>query len=130
MKRLFLFLFLIISTFEFASAASFDKAVWIPYWRKTEGASTTLANLDKVTQISPFAFELQTDGSIKNALVLGEEPWTTLIAEAKKKKIPIYPTILSYPHNEKERYLQYLPHFMQKYQKLGLGMRLSSLQVV
>lgn len=90
------------------AAASFDKAVWIPYWRKTEGASTTLANLDKVTQISPFAFELQTDGVIKNVLKIEEEPWTTLIKEAKKKKVKIYPTILSYPHNSNEKQLQYL----------------------
>jgi hypothetical protein len=71
----------------------FDVAVWIPYWRKTDGASSTLANLDKVTQISPFSFELQRDGSIKNALKVEEEPWTTLIAEAKKEKsenIPKY----------------------------------------
>jgi spore germination protein YaaH len=83
---------------------TFDKAVWIPYWRKTEGASSTLQNLNVLTQISPFAFELQTDGSIKNALKIDEEPWPTLIAEAKKKKIKIYPSILSYPQTETEKY--------------------------
>jgi spore germination protein YaaH len=92
----------------FAATTPFDKAVWIPYWQKTAGASTTLANLKSVTQISPFAYELQTDGTLKNALVVEEEPWTTLIAEAKKKKIKIYPTILSYPHNENEKQIQYL----------------------
>ena len=89
------------------AVTTFDVAVWIPYWRKTEGASTTLANLHKVTQISPFAYELQTDGSIKNALKIEEEPWPTLIAEAKKKKVKVYPSILSYPHNTKEKQLQY-----------------------
>lgn len=75
----------------------FEKAVWIPYWRKTEGASTTLSHLNNLTQISPFAYELQADGSIKNALKIEEEPWPALIAEARKKKIKIYPSILSYP---------------------------------
>lgn len=90
-------------------AATFEKAVWIPYWRKTEGASTTLQNLNVVTQISPFAFELQfADGSIKNALKFSEEPWLGLIAEAKKRKVKIYPSILSYPHNLKEKNLFYL----------------------
>lgn len=88
---------LISSCCEVVFAATFEKAVWIPYWRKTEGASSTLANLDKVTQISPFAYELQADGTIKNALKAEEEPWTTLIQEAKKKKVKIYPSILSYP---------------------------------
>lgn len=114
MKKYFVFLllttcYLLPSAHVFAATkTTFDKAIWIPYWRKTEGASSTLANLGKVTQISPFAYELQTDGSIKNVLKIDEEPWTTLIAEAKKKKIKIYPSILSYPHNEKEKNIQYL----------------------
>lgn len=105
----FLFLFLLIDPLFAAtqSSQSFDKAVWIPYWRKTEGASSTLAHLNTVTQISPFAYELQTDGSIKNVLKIEEEPWTALISEAKKKKIKIYPSILSYPHNQEEKDFQY-----------------------
>lgn len=78
-------------------AASFDKAVWIPYWRKTEGASTTLANISSVTQLSPFAYELQDDGTIKNSMKIEEEPWTTLITTARKNKVKLYPSILSYP---------------------------------
>jgi spore germination protein YaaH len=90
-------------TQSFAATASFDKAVWIPYWRKDEGASTTLQNLNKLTQISPFAYELQADGTIKNALKIDEEPWTTLIAEAKKRKVKVYPSILSYPSTATEK---------------------------
>jgi spore germination protein YaaH len=107
MKR-FLFLFITLISLETAYAASFDKAVWIPYWRKTDGASTTLQNLSAVTQISPFAYELQTDYTIKNSLKIEQEPWVTLIQEAKKKKVKVYPSILSYPHNEKEKYLFFL----------------------
>ncbi len=104
---LILFSSLVVS-FETTYAASFDKAIWIPYWRKTDGASTTLQNLQVITEISPFAYELQTDYSIKNSLKIEQEPWVTLIEEARKKKIKIYPSILSYPHNEKERYLFYI----------------------
>lgn len=110
MKKILISALFFVSIFELASAATqvFDKAIWIPYWRKTEGASTTLANLNTLTQISPFAYELQADGSIKNALKANEEPWTTLIAEAKKKKIKIYPSILSYPQTSAEQYDVYL----------------------
>ena len=90
------------------AATSFDKGIWIPYWRKTEGASTTLAHLDSLTQISPFAFELQADGTIKNALKIEEDPWPMLISEAKKKKIKIYPSILSYPKTQTEQNAGYL----------------------
>jgi len=107
MRYIVIAIFLLFS-FETAFAATFDRAVWIPYWRKTEGASSTLFNLSSVTQISPFAFELQSDGTIKNALKIEEEPWPTLIAEAKKKKVKVYPSILSYPHNDTEKYNFYL----------------------
>lgn len=107
MRYIVLFLFLCFSL-ETASAASFDKAIWIPYWRKNEGASTTLANLNVLTQISPFAFELQSDGTIKNALKIEEEPWPALIAEAKKKNIKVYPSILSYPSNTTAKYDFYM----------------------
>ena len=100
MRYIVVAIFLLFS-FETALAATFDRAVWIPYWRKTEGASSTLLNLSSVTQISPFAFELQSDGTIKNALKIEEEHWPTLIAEAKKKKEKVYPIILTYPHNDK-----------------------------
>lgn len=103
-----LFLSFSLQTVSAASVASFDKAVWIPYWRKTEGASTTLANLNVLTQISPFAFELQSDGTIKNALKIEEEPWPRLITEAKKKKIKVYPSILSYPQNTTAKYNFYI----------------------
>lgn len=109
MKKAFLLFLTMVSAFELSFAATnFDKAVWVPYWRKTDGASSTLANLNRVTQISPFAFELQADGTIKDSLKIGEEPWTTLIKAAQKKKVKIYPTILSFPHNETEKYDQYL----------------------
>lgn len=91
-----------------ATPAPFETAVWIPYWRKDEGASSTLANLDKVTQISPFAYELQSDGTIKDALKATQEPWVTLIAEAKKKKVKIYPSILSYAQTATEQNNIYL----------------------
>lgn len=89
-------------------AKKIDTAVWIPYWRKTEGATTTLAHLDSITQLSPFAFELYSDGTIDDAPSMDEEPWTTLIAEAKKRKIKIYPSILSYPKTNEEKQAIYL----------------------
>ncbi len=107
MRYLIVFIFLFISVTT-VSAASFDKAVWIPYWRKTDGASSTLQNLATLTQISPFAFELQSDGTIKNVLKIEDEPWTSLITAAKKRKVKVYPSILSYPHNDGEKYDFYL----------------------
>jgi spore germination protein len=109
MKKLFISVFLLTAVILPAVAATtpFETAIWIPYWRKDEGASSTLANLDKVTQISPFAYELR-NNVVVDALKAKEEPWTTLIAAAKAKKIKIYPSILSYPQTATEQYDVYL----------------------
>lgn len=90
-----------------AATAKFDTAIWIPYWRKTEGATSTLAHLDALTQISPFAYELR-ENVIVDALKAKEEPWPSLIAAARAKKIGIYPSILSYPQTAAEQYDVYL----------------------
>ncbi len=102
------FIFSFCGSMAYAATQPFDTAIWIPYWRKNEGATSTLANLDKVTQISPFAYELQVDGTIKDALKATEEPWPTLIREARKNKIKIYPSILSYPQTRTEQNGVYL----------------------
>lgn len=107
-KILIVFFMLSLVDIAIAAAAPFDVAVWIPYWRKNEGVSSTLPNLDKVTQISPFAYELQPDGTIKDTLKATEEPWISLIKEAKKKKVKIYPSILSYPQTRTEQNAVYL----------------------
>jgi hypothetical protein len=48
MKKILIGVLFCVSLLDFASAAAlvFERAIWIPYWRKTEGASTTLANLN------------------------------------------------------------------------------------
>lgn len=86
-----------------SSTKPFTVAIWVPYWRKDDGASTTHSHLNSITELSPFAFELQSDGTIKNALNVEDEPWAGLVADAKKKDIAIYPSILSYPHSEAEK---------------------------
>jgi spore germination protein YaaH len=46
---------------------------------------------------------LQDDGTLKNALKIEEDPWVTLIAAAKKKKVKVYPSILSYTDTLSEK---------------------------
>jgi spore germination protein YaaH len=97
------FLSLFFTSSVFSASPVFERAVWIPYWKKTEGASSTLANLGSITQISPFAYELQPNGTLKNAFKIDQEPWLTLMKEAKKKNVKIYPSILSYPSTITEK---------------------------
>lgn len=67
---------------------------WIPYWRTATGTATALAHLDAFTEINPFGYTMKNDGTLYDAMKIDEEPWTTLIAEAKKKKIRVVPTVM------------------------------------
>jgi len=68
---------------------------WIPYGRKAEGCGRVLERLDRFTQVSPFAFEMKKDGTLEDRCGLGAEPWTTLIKEARRRKVLVVPTVLA-----------------------------------
>ncbi|MEN9551669.1 MAG: hypothetical protein RI935_46 [Candidatus Parcubacteria bacterium] len=87
-------LLIVVTCFEAVVASTFTKAAWIPYWRKDAGASTTLANLSSFTEISPFSYEVTETGSLKDAAKIREEPWKSLLIDAQKKGIKVYPSIL------------------------------------
>ena len=67
---------------------------WIPYWRTATGTADALVHLSTFTQISPFGFTMKKDGTLFDAAKLTEEPWLSLFAEAKKKKVKIVPTVM------------------------------------
>lgn len=76
-----------------ARAAAFEYSGWLPYWRE-EGVADTTNNLDKLREINPFGYIVQSDGTVYDAMGVADEPWKTLIAEAKKKKVRVIPTIM------------------------------------
>ena len=67
---------------------------WIPYWRKATGTAEALAHLDAFTEINPFGYTMKNNGTLADTAKMDEEPWTTLITEAKKKKIRLIPTVM------------------------------------
>jgi len=67
---------------------------WIPYWRKATGTVETLDHLGTFKEINPFGYTMKIDGTIFDAMKIDEEPWPTLIKEAKAKKIRVIPTIM------------------------------------
>lgn len=78
-----------------AHAASFEVSGWIPYWRSATGTVDALAHLDTFTEINPFVYTIKRDGTLKDNGKLGEEPWVSFIAAAKRKRVRIVPTIMS-----------------------------------
>ncbi|MDB5266559.1 MAG: Copper amine oxidase-like protein [Parcubacteria group bacterium] len=97
MKRI-VSLCIILSFFSFVpsafAAGTFEVSGWIPYWRSATGTAETLAHLDAFKEINPFGYTVTADGHLYDPTNFGAEPWTTLINNAKAKKIRIIPTIM------------------------------------
>ena len=94
MKYKVLFILAIIFLPQIVLAAKLEVSGWIPYWRKEKGVADALAHIDYFTEINPFGYTVKSDGTLADTAKMGEEPWTTLIAEAKKRKIRVIPTVM------------------------------------
>lgn len=96
-KTLIFCLFLAMLFPASAFAATTPKlsfSAWIPYWSKASGTPMALSHLSTFGSLSPFSYEVEDDGTIKDTMKLASEPWTTLIASSSKKGVKIIPTIL------------------------------------
>ncbi len=68
---------------------------WIPYWRKASGTADVIPNLQKLTSVMPFGYSLKSDGTLADTAKLTEEPWISFVAEAKKNKVLVVPSVMS-----------------------------------
>ena len=76
------------------TATKLSYTAWMPYWAKASGTPMALAHLSLFKSLSPFAYEVEDDGTIKDSMKLAAAPWTDLIASATEKKVKIIPSIL------------------------------------
>lgn len=77
------------------SNASLEFSGWLPYWREASSTMDALAHLDQLKEINPFVYVLQSDGTIQDMAGVADEPWASLFAAAKAKKVRIVPTIMT-----------------------------------
>lgn len=77
-----------------ATQPAFETSGWLPYWRSSSSTKDVLAHMDKVTEVNPFVYTVKSDLTLKDNGTLNEEPWKSFIAEAKKNKIRVIPTIM------------------------------------
>ena len=97
-KKVLVFGLLLAALFPVSSfAATAPKLVysaWMPYWAKASGTPVALQHLATFNSLSPFAYEVEDDGTIVDSMKLATDPWTTLIASSSQKKVKIIPSIL------------------------------------
>ena len=77
------------------AATVFEVSGWIPYWRAATGTADVLPNLGKLTEVNPFVYTLKSDGTLLDNGKLDAEPWKSFIAEAKRQKVRVIPTIMT-----------------------------------
>lgn len=77
------------------SASGLEYSGWLPYWKEASSTIDALQHLDQLKEINPFVYVLQSDGTIRDMAGIADEPWASLIAAAKAKKVRVIPTIMT-----------------------------------
>jgi spore germination protein YaaH len=83
--------------FAFAATDDVDLEVagWIPYWADSKGIKDATKNIKKIDMVFPFAYTLQSDGSIKDLAGLSDKEWRKFIKLARSKNVEIVPTVMT-----------------------------------
>jgi hypothetical protein len=57
-----------------AATAKFEYSGWLPYWKEASSTQDALAHIDQLTEINPFVYVLQKDGTIRDMVGIADEP--------------------------------------------------------
>ena len=77
-----------------AEAAGTKFVGWVPYWKKSLAATTTIDHVGFFTEISPFSYEVKTDGTLVDKMKLADYPWPNIFSAANEKKVKIIPAVM------------------------------------
>jgi spore germination protein YaaH len=87
-------------------------AAWLPYWKVDDAVNETLLHMDKLDEISPFAFTVKADGTLKNNFTASTTDtaddsvtWKLLADTVHQNKKLDIPTILWTDKAQMERIL-------------------------
>jgi spore germination protein YaaH len=75
------------------AAMKFQYGVWLPYWQSQNGAQNISQNLDSLNEISPFSYEIDGNGALKDDLNIGNGSWDAWFGAVKELGIKIIPTV-------------------------------------
>jgi len=75
------------------SKTPFYYAGWIPFWKQQSGAHELSLNLEKLKEISPFSYEVKSNGTLVDKLKINEGFWPGWLSAVRDMNIKIIPTI-------------------------------------
>ena len=77
------------------SALAFEFGAWVPYWTQTDGIPATVAHLNQLTSVGPFAYEVQSDGTLADKSGLqNSTAWNVVFQKVATTTTQIIPTML------------------------------------
>ncbi len=96
MRKIFLFVafILIFAPVGASAAVKLEYSGWLPYWREASSTMDVLPHLGQLTEVNPFGYIVQKDGTVMDAMGIADEPWKSLIIAAKAKKVRVVPTVM------------------------------------
>lgn len=93
-KRILALATLIFSLVPSASfAAPLKYSAWLPFWKKGEGARDFALRMEKFISISPFSYEVNPNGTLKDSLRIENGSWDGWLDAVKDGGIKVIPTI-------------------------------------
>lgn len=96
-KKLSVFIFLIFAAVSLmppaAQAAPFYYAGWLPFWKKQNGAQDISGNLYKFHELSPFSYEVRSNGALVDSLKIKEGFWPSWLPAVRDAGIKNIPTV-------------------------------------
>lgn len=88
-----------------AQAATFEVSAWLPYWHEESATQRALEKLDYLTEVNPFVYTVNPDGTLKDLVGINEEPWKSFLAKADARGVRIVPTIMWFDKEAMHRIL-------------------------
>lgn len=67
--------------------------VWLPFWKAQDGAQDVSVNLDKLSEVSPFSYEIGTGGKIIDDANINNGSWAGWFSAARELGVKIIPTV-------------------------------------
>jgi spore germination protein YaaH len=74
-------------------AADLKVSGWIPWWQEEMGVESATKNIDKLDTVYPFAFEVNSSGSIVAKTDIKSDLWQDFFDLAREEDVDIIPTI-------------------------------------
>jgi spore germination protein len=66
---------------------------WLPFWKKQVGANDTSLHLDQLQEISPFSYEVNPSGTLRDTMKITQGFWPGWLSAIRDLKIKIIPTV-------------------------------------